>query len=385
MARDLIIYTPMYVTFFWAVVLLSSRRKDNRARFFLGVFMGTSFLVYLSHSFFFNRDILACQYFEPVYIFASLSMAPLYYWYIKLLTVETGIRLYNLRLLIPAFLFGFATVVFFYLMDEAQRLDYLNILFHSDPFNSPAKVLVQLQKWNYILSRLVFSAQILFFLMHGRRLVFRYNKQIANFYSNIESKTIDWVKFLLYTFLIASTFALVFNAFGRSTFSESLFLLLIPSAVFSVLFFLIGMLGYKQNHTVVDLVRDEANHPGNFSKIMDAGQLGERLTELFETRKIYRQPELKITQVSQVLGTNRSYISSLINTRFSVSFNDFVNRFRVEEAKELLTENSMKNDSLDSIAEAVGFGSVGTFIRVFRSFEGKTPGKYRRDTVETGD
>jgi hypothetical protein len=62
MIKDLIIYTPMYVTFFWAVVLLLTKKENNPAKFFLGFFMSVAFLVYLSHAVFFQQDLRTYQY-----------------------------------------------------------------------------------------------------------------------------------------------------------------------------------------------------------------------------------------------------------------------------------------------------------------------------------
>jgi len=111
MFKDLIIYTPMYVTLFWAMVLLSSKRSTNLAKHFLGVFMILTFFVYLSHAVYFKKYSEIFFYFDTLYNFASLSVYPLYFWYIKLLTVDTRINLKNLRLFLPALLFGLATLV----------------------------------------------------------------------------------------------------------------------------------------------------------------------------------------------------------------------------------------------------------------------------------
>jgi YesN/AraC family two-component response regulator len=113
------------------------------------------------------------------------------------------------------------------------------------------------------------------------------------------------------------------------------------------------------------------------TKKINTNKLKEKLIELFLHEKVYKNPDLKITQISEMLNTNRTYISKLINTEFSCTFSEFVNRYRVKEAKQLLCEESSKNYSLDYIAEKSGFGSMVNFMRVFRDIEGTTPGKYR--------
>ena len=378
MAEDLIIYTPMYVTFFWAVVLLITKRRENRAKHFLGVFMLMAFLLYFSHAVFFQQLESVCTFFDTIYIFAFLSVYPLYYWYIKLLSVETDYKLRNFRLFIPALVFTLISFVLYRLMSETERADYFIGYFIKSETEVTFTILMQLQKKNYLASKLIFAIQVIFFLYYGSRLVKNYHKKIENFYSNLESRSILWVNILLYSMVLTSLMSLVLNIIGRSFFMGSKTLLIFPSLIFSILLFLIGFLGYLQNNTVIDLEFDEEKNNNNLnSKNYNTAKLNEKLLKLFKDVAIYKNPDLKITQVSELLHTNRTYISKHINTEFSCTFSDFVNRYRVEEAKRLLTSESSKGYSLNYISEKAGFGSMGSFMRVFRGFEKITPGQYR--------
>lgn len=367
----------MYVTFFWAIVLLISKRENNRARFFLGIFMLVAFFLYLSHAHFFKKSNTTIYIFEPIYIFTSLSVYPLYYWYIKLLSVEPGYRWINLRLLIPAVFFALNSIVLYSLMSAEERQFYASELLQNKKLNNTDSVFINFQNINYLISRIVFFIQVLYFLVKGQKLVKQYNSRIANFYSNLESKSILWVNFFLYSFVLTSIISIVFNIIGRGFFVESPFLLLIPSMIFSVLLFFIGFLGYMQNHTVINMVSEENERENFETKSYNKGKMNEKLLELFVDKSIYKNPELKITDLSELLNTNRTYISKHINTEFSCTFSDFVNQYRVEEAKRLLSSDLSKNYSLNYISEKSGFGSMGSFMRVFRDSQGITPGQYR--------
>lgn len=367
----------MYVTFFWAVVLLITKQENNRAKYFLGVFMFVAFLLYLSHAIFFQRIISAYRFFDPIYIFCSLSVYPLYYWYIKLLSVETDYCWSNLRLLLPAVVFLMISIVIYHLMSEKERIDYILGFLLKSKTNFSFSNLMQLQKYNYIFSRFIFAIQVIWFLFYGQKLVRSYNKQIANFYSNLENRSILWVNFLLYSLVITSIMSITFNVIGRSFFMGSKTLLIFPSIIFSILLFIIGLLGYMQNHTVVDLETDDRKDKDIVPKNYNTSRLNEKLLDLFVNEAIYKHPDLKITHISEKLHTNRTYISKHINTEFSCTFNDFVNRYRIEESKRLLAEDSSKSYSLNYISEKSGFGSMGSFMRVFRDFEGITPGQFR--------
>jgi AraC-like DNA-binding protein len=280
-------------------------------------------------------------------------------------------------MLFPGLFFAFTTWLLYLFMSEAEQLSYVRGFLLERNSITPETPLIKIQKLVFYAARLVFAIQVVFFLIYGRKLVLQYNERIANFYSNLENKTIVWVKFLLYSFVATSTMSIAFNLIGREIFLHSTVLLAIPSSIFSILLFFIGLLGYMQNHTVVDLKKDDVSHPAFDQKKLHTGQMKLKLIELFENEKVYYKPELKITDISQMLGTNRSYVSALINKEINCSFNEFVNKYRITEAKRIMEKDSTGNYSLNYLTESAGFGSVGTFIRVFKEMEGVTPGKYR--------
>jgi len=376
---DLVVYTPMYVTAFWAVVFLLSPIKKNRAKHFLGLFMFVAFLLYLSHALFFKQEFGAYLVMDPVYTFASLAVYPMYYWYIRLLTVEPTINYRNLLLLMPAFIVSVATLFVYVLMGEAEKMEYLqHFLLNRNPA-SELSSLVQTQGIILIIWRLVFAATVIYSLVFGRKLVIQYNNRVANFYSNLEDKTIVWVKYLLYSFVATSLMSFIFNVIGRSVFIEFAGWLLIPSLIFSVLLFFIGFQGYIQNYSVADLAEDEQKVPAHGLSFSNSEQLKNEVVQLFENDKIYRDPNLKITHICNRLKTNRTYISKLINNQFNSTFSDFVNSYRIEEAKTLLTRNTSHQFSLNYVSEAAGFGSLSSFIRIFKDKVGVTPGRFREN------
>lgn len=377
MQEDLVIYTPMYVTFFWAVLLIITKRENNRAKFFLGIFMFAAFLLYLSHAQFFKKHTLTFHYFDSIYMFSSLSVYPLYYWYIRLLSIETTYRSKNLLLLFPGLALAIASFVVYLMMGNDERTSYINNYIFKEQPNTHLSVLMKIQRAFFLISRIIFILQVIILVFVGRKLIIHHQKNIANFYSNLENRSILWVKYMLYSILVTSFMSIIFNLLGRSFFLDVPFILLIPSLVFSVLLFFIGFLGYMQNHTVYDLQLDVLQSEHIDAKKTNTERLKEKLIDLFVNGKAYKNPDLKIIQVSEMLNTNRTYISKLINTEFSCTFSEFVNRYRIEEAKYLLCEESSKNYSLDYIAEKSGFGSMVNFMRVFREIEGKTPGHFR--------
>ncbi|MBR1427202.1 MAG: AraC family transcriptional regulator [Paludibacteraceae bacterium] len=94
-----------------------------------------------------------------------------------------------------------------------------------------------------------------------------------------------------------------------------------------------------------------------------------------ETEKPYLNPNFQLTDLRTVLPMNRTYLSQFINTHYACSFFQLVNRYRIEEAKQLMTVNpDMK---LSEIASRSGFSSPAVFSRTFARETGLSPVEWR--------
>lgn len=93
-------------------------------------------------------------------------------------------------------------------------------------------------------------------------------------------------------------------------------------------------------------------------------QLLTRLIHLFENKKVYLNPDLTLQEVARELGTNRTYLSRLINSHFDQNFSAFVNTYRAKEANDLIRKSGKMTHS--ELAHRAGFGSVSSMKRVIK-------------------
>ena len=78
-------------------------------------------------------------------------------------------------------------------------------------------------------------------------------------------------------------------------------------------------------------------------------------------------------------------MAQVVNEQLSQNFLDFVNRYRVDEAKRRLLDPSLKHLSILAIAEDVGFNSKSSFNAVFKKNTNLTPSEYRRAALPADD
>ena len=116
-------------------------------------------------------------------------------------------------------------------------------------------------------------------------------------------------------------------------------------------------------------------------------ELARKLTAAFENERIYRQEGLTIRQLARHLDTHEYRLRRLINAGLGYrNFNDFLNRYRVQEACEILLDPAQSRLPIVRISDELGYRSLGSFNKAFRELTGQTPSEYRRarDTLQNG-
>jgi YesN/AraC family two-component response regulator len=84
--------------------------------------------------------------------------------------------------------------------------------------------------------------------------------------------------------------------------------------------------------------------------------------------------KIDLEEISKASGLSAPYFSTISNEEMGEKLSRYLNRLRVEKAASLLTET---NKPMKIIAELCGFEDQSWFSKVFKSFTGVNPGKYR--------
>ena len=94
----------------------------------------------------------------------------------------------------------------------------------------------------------------------------------------------------------------------------------------------------------------------------------------------YVQQGLTIKELSEILYTNRTYLSAYIKTTYKMTFREWITSLRLEYAKNILKEHPEIN--IQKLAESSGFLSRSNFIKLFSEKEGCTPAKWKKSNRE---
>lgn len=392
MLYSILTFTPAIVAFFWLIVLIIESNQDLAKRY-LAVFMSLSVINYSVHGFYFNHLYTWFAAFDHVWVFTSLAGFPLYYYYIRLLTKDVSVQWRWSLVLIPALALALFSFTVYALMDaQAKDAFIYGVMYERPGYATGASRLVELLRIKLVFLKVIFAVQLLLAVWFGFRLIRDYNERLKHFYSNIGGKDLSQVRWLLFSFVFAAAVSLTSNLVGKAYFVEHPEWLPIPAFAHSVFLFAIGYFGSKQNFTIrhftADLLANERKtgikendskeiSPGVCPERHLRGQLMyEKLSKEMQESHLFTNPDIRITDICLLLGSNRTYISQMINDHTGTNFCDYINTHRVEYAKRLLIE--APELSLEDVAEQSGFSGKSSFYRAFTEKMNLSPGRFRR-------
>ena len=116
----------------------------------------------------------------------------------------------------------------------------------------------------------------------------------------------------------------------------------------------------------------------NNSYALDVNQQGlvSELSRLIESDKLYLQRDFSLQKAAELLGTNRTYLSKAINLELNQSFTVYINRFRIKEAINIISQRDFPKPHINNLAENVGFGSRTSFLSSFLKHTGMLPSTF---------
>ena len=104
-------------------------------------------------------------------------------------------------------------------------------------------------------------------------------------------------------------------------------------------------------------------------------KLSSRLQSLMSDEKLYLDPNIKLSALSKKMNVSSTQLSQLFNEVLQSNYNDYINGWRIEEAKRVIAEHP--DFSLEAIGYDCGFNSKSTFYSAFKKHTGMTPSNYR--------
>lgn len=375
---------PLFVSLFWVALLLMSR-KNIIPNYYLALILSFSVIPLFTRILYFERQYQLFAWLDHLLIFTSLSAFPLLYYYIRLSTHEQEIDRRWMWMLLPSPILALLSFFLSFAMSpEELNLYTRHILFHEGGIQQPYPMLVQGQIIRMVFCKITVAIQVILSIYFGCKHLI--HNRHAKRGTNISREEKNWrrVKWVLWTFCIASTFYLFINSTWYFHFFGTESSLMMDCLVYGMFLSLLGFAGYHPHFTVENL-EDSASYtkrkqrqPKPNTVYKPDGISSVHLNKLMEEDELYKNPELRMSDIASMVGTNRTYLSRIVNDEFGSNFCEWVNSFRIEHAKKIMHEEEYGHLSLKEISEMSGFATLGVFYKVFKANEQIPPGDYRK-------
>jgi AraC-like DNA-binding protein len=235
---------------------------------------------------------------------------------------------------------------------------------------------------------MLFPLQLLIYGFFTYKKLKKHQKNIKLFSSNVENIDLKWLEniVLIINILLAIwVFDMLFPVSSKD-FSLINFFLLI--GIFFIAYHFIKQkeiypFSTSQKKEIIEII-EEFESTDYKKKLVDEEQLQRYKTDLsnlMNTKKPFLDSEISLVKLSQEMDCTPHLLSYIINNGFDENFYQYINRFRIEEAKKLIVDPKKNHLSLLGVGFEVGFNSKSVFNTTFKKLTQQTPSEFKKQQL----
>ncbi len=377
--HDVVLLITVYQCVLFSAVIFFIRRQSLQSNFFLVGFLLSSAAIPLDTLINFGAG------FRPwmlghhpnwfyVFEFGYWVQGPFLLWYVRSLVYKNfSLGWWDLLYISPFFLYLAHQVIGYHLL--------------------PAELKAQIQSQD----GLVAQSSAIFYINMAReflRAFFgvvsaiearRYRVQIKKRCALVEGPDFTWLNLLTYGFLALWVWALLIAA-------------LVLYSVETGAVLAIGVLGLLANYATclliglsMTVICTRSSALSEVERINPAAagpqktqvnpEQVQALEALMRNEKPYLDPSLTLDALAARLSFSPRTLSHIINRHYGYNFFEFINKYRIDAAKEMLLKESQRHSTVLDIMYKAGFNSKATFNNFFKKSVGMTPREYRKNNT----
>ena len=341
-----ILFAQVFVAFFVAGgVFFKSRKLRSLTLSLLIALVGFHILLFL----FGSSELvnLYPEYKSWFYYEIAFLFGPLVFIHLQCLILDKkSIQIIDVFHLLPVIIFwiGYGDVL---LMEGSTRADYV-----SEHFSTRTMF------WNYVLAFQMMAYAI------GCSL-FLYLKRFS-----LSSQRQQYAFFLVVAYVCSSILISYLTYFADGWRDFAFYYLILTLLIFGV-----GYLLFKNPDFLIQIKKKYFG--SNLSK-KDMLRIQSKIEHAFAKDQVFLDGSLNISALSNLLEEKPHHVSQTFSELISENFNDYVNKHRIEIAKQFLQDSKYNNYKIEAIALESGFNNKVTFYKAFTKFTDKTPSAFRK-------
>ena len=368
-------FLPVITCLLWVLIHLLIASKTDTFRVFIALFLACGLYIFSE----------AChalsEHGSTLYVVSTLigmlagpSIVPLLIRYLHRLmhNARSDSPLGAIWLIIPAALFSGGTILYI-LRFEPLATDKVHKMFH----------LITEDIYNVVLAaELIYLLIFVAMILRQKRLI------PGTFFSFLfKGKRIGLSRLQLGVGMIPMVVMAARIGFGNNLYSQSTTVAVISATLLFLSAFFFGFNALLGNHPIVRMKDFGSLNSFNYNsaKRIEAPEspvqstsspteddaLSAGFKRLMDDKKLFLQPNLTLEDVADILHSNKTYVSRMVNNSYGQGFSELMNRMRVDYAKEYILSHRSARQS--EIARNCGFLSASSFNTIFKKVTGTTP------------
>lgn len=371
--HDLILLIAIAQYLLLATLLVLTRRPEERSGYWLAAILAVTALQ-ATDTLIVWSPVLRYMLLEShpnLFFLATVSYwleGPLMYWYVASVLYQ-GYRLHRKDLwhLVPALVMGGLFVWRYYLLPVEEKIALMaNLDFMYSDFMA------------WIIT--TWHASVIGYGSACLLMLRRYRKELHHHYANLEGRTRGWLMWVISGFMLLAGWKLTVHLIGESLEGWLANSLGIASNYLTFAFVMsLVIISVRYAHLFAGLAVGTAEE--NPSQALKDENI-ERIHLAMEKDRFYLEPDVTLEALAKRVSLPERTTSRILNQHFSMNFFEFINSYRVEETKRLLTSEKHVDWTIMQVLLESGFTSKSTFNAIFKKQVGMTPSQYRKRVVQ---
>lgn len=317
-------------------------------------------------------------HFFGLYCSTLVIVFPLFFLYVKaIIWNKVSVKEYIIHLS-PA-LFVFTMYYLLYLFVETDIIAH----WMKDYFKtgiSDGSIAESLLNRLFIATQFIHIFQaVTYFVLILKHLLSNQQK-IENTFIQPEKYRLNWILGYCFIYGIVTLIGISINFLPIQIAQKNFFYTDISSIGLSVFALYVGINGFKQISVGKEIEeldnKSDTLYNSDIQQNLSNEAIVEKINQFLITQKAFLNMDLKIWDIVYATGINRTYISKTINSTYNLSFCNYINKMRIQEACTLIEQNPEM--SIEAIAFDCGFNSLSTFYRAFKQIMKISPAEYKK-------
>ncbi|MDB4292532.1 helix-turn-helix transcriptional regulator [Maribacter sp.] len=218
--------------------------------------------------------------------------------------------------------------------------------------------------WGGYLIRVIYLQWLVYIIISG----FLLKEIILKIFS--KNKKLD--DFEIFHLTVYFGTAIIWIAYFTSRYTSYI----VGALSFSFVFYLLLLMWiFKKNKNSV-FFEKEVKYANKKIDTTEANAFAIRLDELMIEKQLFKNPDLKLSDVANELNILPHYLSQFLNDNVGKRFSSFLNEYRIKSVENEITAN--QHLTLEAIGQKCGFKSNSTFYTAFKKIKGITPAQFKK-------